>query len=111
MDDTDTYAWKDERPCRNNCKRTATIGYETCSPCRVFSRATMLPEGTRAALASLGEKLTESNALPIERAINEMAEARDRATLSIALLTGIKTTTVRDDGGVRCVIGQGEGDA
>lgn len=109
MDNDD--AWKEERPCRNNCKRTATIGYETCAPCRVLSRATMLPEGTRAALAGLGNKLTESNALPIERAIDEMVEARDRATLSVALLTGIETTTVRADGGVRCVIGRGDGDA
>lgn len=111
MDDTDVFAWKNERPCRYGCNRTATIGYETCAPCRVLRGATVLPEATRAVLAELEEKLTEAAALPIERAINEIVEARGRATLCVALLAGLKTRTVRDGDGVRCEINPGDAHA
>lgn len=100
MDDTDVYAWKNERNCRYGCKRLATLGYETCAPCRVRRGASLLSEATRAVLAELGDKLTEAAALPIERAINEIVEARGRATLCIALLAGLKTRIVRDGDGV-----------
>lgn len=108
MDDGNL-AWKKDRPCAAadaGCARSATVGYDTCLPCRVGALLRAHPEQlgpfAAALLAHLpsvadGDARTLSELRALERQLREALDARGRARNAAARLLGAPTL-VRPDG-------------
>lgn len=103
MGDNSEYWRKPDRPCARGCDRAATLGYDTCAPCRVAPLVARFFPGQGV------EGLGEARAARVERALRDADAGLDVARNVFNEAHGAPTVCVPEGDDVRRTFGLDEG--